>query len=280
MTVNAVRRARRRPRPPSLGADTARPRTPWRSARSSRPSSTARMHPAAGPRRPPLPRLPDPPDDRRAPELEGVGLRRRRPGHRPRGRWRRWRRVRPEPRCWPRPRRRRSSPPPRRRSPAGQPGSTARPVPVRRAGLGVARPAGCPSISSSALVQAASVNDRLRSPRRPFARPSPRPASTPRSSPRRSARSPPTRSTAEQLAGKIAALARLRGRGHDIGLAYDGIHDTAVEALVASVRTTTAYQAVGQRDAPLLAGRSAVDAADRGRRDGQRRHAPRGVARP
>jgi hypothetical protein len=141
----------------------------------------------------------------------------------------------------------------------GQPGSTAPPLPSALPGSGGST-SGMPSISSSALVQAASVNDRLRA-----AEASLRSAlAASRFDASLVAQTLRTISAdtvyGQQLAGKIAAWPGSASVGNNIGLAYNGIHDTAVEALVQSVTNTTAYKQSASAMIRLLAGLSAVDA--------------------
>lgn len=140
----------------------------------------------------------------------------------------------------------------------GQPGSTARPLSSLAPGSGGT--SGMPSISSSALVQAASVNDRLHA-----AEASLRSAlATSRFDASDVAQILRTISAdtvyGQQLAGKIAAWSGSAAVGGNIGLAYNGIHDTAVEALVQSVTNATAYKQSASAMIRLLAGLSAVDA--------------------
>jgi hypothetical protein len=141
----------------------------------------------------------------------------------------------------------------------GEPGSTARPLPSAVPASGGST-SGMPSISSSALVQAASVNERLS-----LAEATLRSAlSASRFDAALVAQTLRTVSAdtvyGQQLAGKIAAWPASASVGNNIGLAYNGIHDTAVEALVQSVTNTTAYKQSASAMIRLLAGLSAVDA--------------------
>jgi len=140
----------------------------------------------------------------------------------------------------------------------GQPGATARPLPTLAPGYG-GNTSGMPSISSSALVQAASVNDRLHA-----AEASLRSAlAASRFDASNVAQILRTISAdtvyGQQLAGKIAAWSGSAAVGNNIGVAYNGIHDTAVEALVQSVTNATAYKQSASAMIRLLAGLKAVD---------------------
>jgi hypothetical protein len=142
--------------------------------------------------------------------------------------------------------------------PAG-PGATARPLPSTAPGTGTTT-TGMPSISSSALVQAASVNDRLHA-----AETSLRAQLAASHFDATSVAQTLRTSSADtvygqQLAGKIAAWGGSAAVGNNLGVAYNGIHDTAVEALVQSVTNATAYKQSAGAMLRLLAGLSAVNA--------------------
>ena len=140
----------------------------------------------------------------------------------------------------------------------GGPGATARPLPSAPPGTGTT--SGMPSISSSALVQAASVNIRLHAAEATL-RAELASSHFDATSVAQTLRTISADTVyGQQLAGKIATWTGSEAVGNDLGVAYNGIHDTAVEALVQSVTNATGYKQAASAMIRLLAGLSAVDA--------------------
>jgi hypothetical protein len=117
-----------------------------------------------------------------------------------------------------------------------------------------------PSISSSALVQAATVNDRLRT-ASGFLSAALATSPFDSSSVAQTLRSISADTVyGQQLADKVAAWSGSAAVGADLDALYDSIHDTAVEALAVSVTNPSAYRASAKSMVRQLAGLRAIDA--------------------
>jgi hypothetical protein len=118
---------------------------------------------------------------------------------------------------------------------------------------------GMPSISSSALVQAVTVNQRLRSASGVLS------ASVAASKFDAQAVAQTLRTISadtvygRELADKVAGWSGSAVLGTDLGTLYDSIHDTAAEALTVSVTDPTSYRQAAKAMVRLLASLSAME---------------------
>ncbi len=139
-------------------------------------------------------------------------------------------------------------------------GTSGHPRPLPSGVYGSGGSGSIPSITGSALVQAATVNARLRNASRVLS------AALARSTFNSTAVAATLRAIsadtvyAGQLADKIAAWPGSAGLGNDLAMVYDSIHDTAAESLVDSVTNTASYRQSAKAMVRLLASLSAVDA--------------------
>jgi hypothetical protein len=140
------------------------------------------------------------------------------------------------------------------------PGSSARPLSSGLPTSGGGSTGSMPSISSSALVQAATVNDRLRT-ASGFLSAALATSPFDSSSVAQTLRSISADTVyGQQLADKVAAWSGSAAVGADLDALYDSIHDTAVEALAVSVTNPSAYRASAKSMVRQLAGLRAIDA--------------------
>jgi len=139
------------------------------------------------------------------------------------------------------------------------PGQTARPLASGLPGSGGGSTS-MPSIASSALVQAATVNDRLRT-ASGFLTAALATSPFDASSVAQTLRSISADTVyGQQLADKVAAWSGSAEVGTDLGALYDSIHDNAVEALVMSVTNPAAYRSSARSMVKLLASLRSIDA--------------------
>ena len=140
------------------------------------------------------------------------------------------------------------------------PVSSAHPLPSALPGTGGGTTSSMPSISSSALVQAATVNDRLKT-ASGFLSTALSTSPFDASSVAQTLRSISADTVyARQLADKVAGWSGSAAVGTDLASLYDSIHDTAIEALTVSVTNPSAYRTSAKAMVRALAGLRTVDA--------------------